>query len=207
MPAINFKNQFAEAVKNGVKRQTIRALRKDGRMPAKRGDILALYTGMRTKSCRKLLNARCSDVRPIELHAALVIVDGGDGWIRTRPDLDNFARADGFRDWSDMAAWFDKTHGLPFEGVLIQWDELRDSSSENGDEFQRRVDAGECCRAGRDGDCIHPECPQNRDGEPHATGRHCPLDCKCTVCGLDSGECDCPDGTQRKACTFVSRRL
>lgn len=32
------------------------------------------------------------------------------------------------------------------------------------------------CHADRDGDCIHMECPQNRDGEPHATGRHCPLD-------------------------------
>lgn len=32
------------------------------------------------------------------------------------------------------------------------------------------------CRAGRDGDCYHPQCPQTRDNEPHATGRHCPLD-------------------------------
>lgn len=32
------------------------------------------------------------------------------------------------------------------------------------------------CAAGRDGDCINAQCPQLRDGEPHATGRHCPLD-------------------------------
>lgn len=32
------------------------------------------------------------------------------------------------------------------------------------------------CQAGRDGDCIHPLCPQNRDGEPEKSGRHCPLD-------------------------------
>lgn len=32
------------------------------------------------------------------------------------------------------------------------------------------------CAADRDGDCSHPQCPQARDGEPHATGRHCPLD-------------------------------
>ena len=31
-------------------------------------------------------------------------------------------------------------------------------------------------QADRDGDCIHPLCPQHRDNEPHATGRHCPLD-------------------------------
>ena len=32
------------------------------------------------------------------------------------------------------------------------------------------------CQAGRDGDCIAPQCPQLRDGEPKASGRHCPLD-------------------------------
>lgn len=33
-----------------------------------------------------------------------------------------------------------------------------------------------------DGDCAWPKCPQIRDGEPAATGRHCPLD----VSGGDS---------------------
>lgn len=32
------------------------------------------------------------------------------------------------------------------------------------------------CAAGRDGDCVHPQCPQRRDGEPLKSGRHCPLD-------------------------------
>lgn len=32
------------------------------------------------------------------------------------------------------------------------------------------------CQAGRDGDCIAKQCPQLRDGEPRATGRHCPID-------------------------------
>ncbi|HEU6454004.1 MAG TPA: hypothetical protein VN201_00915 [Roseateles sp.] len=32
------------------------------------------------------------------------------------------------------------------------------------------------CAAGKDGDCTHSQCPQLRDGEPKATGRHCPLD-------------------------------
>lgn len=31
------------------------------------------------------------------------------------------------------------------------------------------------CHAGKDGDCIWPECPQLRDGEPAATGQTCPL--------------------------------
>jgi hypothetical protein len=32
------------------------------------------------------------------------------------------------------------------------------------------------CAAARDGDCTHSQCPQLRDNEPNATGRHCPLD-------------------------------
>ncbi len=36
---------------------------------------------------------------------------------------------------------------------------------------------GERCHAQKDGDCDWEGCPQSRDGEPHATGRHCPYDC------------------------------
>lgn len=32
------------------------------------------------------------------------------------------------------------------------------------------------CHAGRDGECNWASCPQTRDGEPHLSGRHCPLD-------------------------------
>ena len=32
------------------------------------------------------------------------------------------------------------------------------------------------CRAGSDGDCEWKDCPQLADGEPHKSGRHCPLD-------------------------------
>jgi len=32
------------------------------------------------------------------------------------------------------------------------------------------------CAAGRDGECSHAQCPQLRDREPAATGRHCPID-------------------------------
>lgn len=32
------------------------------------------------------------------------------------------------------------------------------------------------CNAGMDGECLWEGCPQLRDNEPHATGRHCPID-------------------------------
>ena len=31
------------------------------------------------------------------------------------------AKADGFGSWEEMLDWFEKTHGLPFEGLLIRW--------------------------------------------------------------------------------------
>jgi hypothetical protein len=34
----------------------------------------------------------------------------------------------------------------------------------------------ERCHAARDGDCFAKTCPQLREGEPHRSGRHCPLD-------------------------------
>jgi hypothetical protein len=43
----------------------------------------------------------------------------------------------------------------------------------------------EHCRAHKDGDCFWEGCPQLRDNEPHATGRHCPYDHFCYLCGED----------------------
>jgi hypothetical protein len=54
MPAYNFQKQFAPLVQSGEKRQTIRTLGK--RSHAQPGNKLQLYTGMRTKQCRKLVD-------------------------------------------------------------------------------------------------------------------------------------------------------
>ena len=40
----------------------------------------------------------------------------------------------------------------------------------------RETDENKWCKANRDGECDHKICPQIKDGEPNATGRHCPLD-------------------------------
>jgi hypothetical protein len=120
MPALNFQKKFAPAVEAGTKCQTIRAERKDGRMPAKTGDTIALYTGMRTKACRKLADVECISVEMIR------IARGDSGFIYVSVDLRpqspmNVAQADGFADAIEMGEWFEKTHGLPFMGHLIRW--------------------------------------------------------------------------------------
>ncbi len=64
MPAINFKAQFASDVELGIKRQSIRPR---GKRVYKVGDKLTLYTGQRTKACRKLGTAIISEVFDIDI--------------------------------------------------------------------------------------------------------------------------------------------
>jgi hypothetical protein len=113
--AYSFKSRFADAVASGAKRQTIRANGK--RRHARPGEALQLYTGMRTKDCRKLRDAVCV----ISTYCAIYddrITTGKHPSI----DLDEFAQRDGFADFTDMTDWFRETHGLPFIGQLIVWE-------------------------------------------------------------------------------------
>lgn len=115
MVAINFKKQFVADVESCRKQNTIRA-----KARCKPGDKLQLYYGMRTKVCRKIMDATCLNVQPI------VIVSAGhvrlNGFSMNEKDLQAFARADGFANSADMAEFFDREHdGLPFAGYLISW--------------------------------------------------------------------------------------
>ena len=117
MVAFNFKSRFACAVARGTKRQTIRAYRKDGRDPAP-GCRLQLYSGMRTKHCRKLGDAVLAS------RERIVIADDGikvGGRVLDARERHELAVADGFADWPGMRDFFAETHGLPFEGYLYRW--------------------------------------------------------------------------------------
>lgn len=130
MVVLNFKAQFADDVEVERKRRSIRAPRKDGRDP-KPGDKLQLYTGMRQAGCRKLRDAVCWRVRPVEIDYTGITLAGkrlyaGDApAYQGSPDPEaydgDFARADGFNGFPDMADWFAAQHGLPFSGLLIEW--------------------------------------------------------------------------------------
>ena len=115
MVAYNFKKQFAEDVESGRKRQTIRA----GEPRCKPGDALQLYTGQRTKACRKLRDATCARVRAVTIEqCGTVKVDG----LPARGSMvDELARADGFENGHDLRLWFFNTHGSPFNGHIVNW--------------------------------------------------------------------------------------
>lgn len=114
MVAINFSPQFAEAVAAGRKTQTIRQSAR-----ATTGRALQLYTGQRTKDCRKLADAVCVDCTSVKLTARGATL--GDT-SRFPGDRDDFARADGFEDYAAMWKWFSEryeTHS--FAGYIIRW--------------------------------------------------------------------------------------
>jgi hypothetical protein len=122
MVAYNFKQQFAEAIRSGKKNHTIRANGK--RRHANAGELLQLYTGMRTKHCRKILDKDpvCDgsleiliDVLPDRIDSIIV---GGF----PIEDLNGFAVSDGFESIAAMHKFFFEMHGSGrFAGTLIEW--------------------------------------------------------------------------------------
>lgn len=123
MVAYNFQARFADAVACGDKVQTIRKRRASGH--AKPGDAVQLYTGMRTKQCRKLADATCVLSTYCAIREDSVTLGN-----HPRVDLDAFAEWDGFESFDDMKSWFREVYGLPFIGQLVRWS--LDDSKEPG---------------------------------------------------------------------------
>jgi hypothetical protein len=126
MVAYSFKKQFGPLILAGTKAQTIRADRAGRSRHARPGELVQLYTGMRTRQCRKLGEARCDEVLPIKMDLIVGLVVAGDGWIREPKDLHSFAQRDGFSDWWELVAFWTAEHpGVDlFKGVLIRWQPL-----------------------------------------------------------------------------------
>lgn len=128
MPAYNFKAQFAPAVEAGHKLCTIR-----GRA-AKVGTTAYLYTGMRTKACRKLGQGRIVHCANITLGYSesgaprAIFGEHHIGYTEFR----ELAEADGFATPRDMVDFFRdqyKTIMLVagggtdvFSGFMITWE-------------------------------------------------------------------------------------
>lgn len=113
-----FKPQFAGAVLSGEKCQTVRPVPK--RMP-KPGDRISLrcWTGKPYRSKQRILrDAEISRIEFVEIAHDRIVIAGRK---LTSAGEWAFARADGFNTPQDMLEWFNVTHGLPFIGVVIYW--------------------------------------------------------------------------------------
>ena len=115
MTALSFKARFAGPVERREKRQSIR---QKNRFAV--GKPIQLYTGMRTKACRKLVaeDPICTAIDAVTVAPDFVSIGG---WRLASGDLIDFARADGFATVADFKAFF-IVDGAPFDGFLIRWD-------------------------------------------------------------------------------------
>ena len=128
MPAFSFKKQFVAPIQAGTKKHTIRGERKDGRVPAKVGDDLSLFCGMRTKGCFRILpgTGPCTKVERItiedlnyhcdEMYTRRVCIDGN---LLDRSECQRLAQSDGFPDFGRMMMFWEGR--LPFKGHIIHW--------------------------------------------------------------------------------------
>lgn len=121
MPGMGFQRRFAELVRSGEKRHTIRL---EGRKPIAAGDDLFLYVDRRRPTQELLLYTSCSSVRPMMRHEpgrwAYRDVEGG---MLSPLDLEHLARGDGFAGRHEFDAFFSDQYGdelLP-RLQLITW--------------------------------------------------------------------------------------
>ncbi len=117
---------FAEAIVAGRIKHTIRAARK---YPDKPGDTLYLYTGLRTKEAKLLMEVVCVKVEQVNIWPIIralgslktmgITIDGAE---LDDSECEHFARRDGFRDLKEMMKfWTTPKNRLPFSGHIIYW--------------------------------------------------------------------------------------
>lgn len=121
MVAYNFSKQFVDRIRDGSKTHTIR---KNGkRRHARPGERLQLYTGMRTRGCKKILDdPLCIRVATVRIEVGTVTIASIEVDDEPVDDLAAFARDDGFAALAEMWMFWLVFHGMgTFEGSMIFW--------------------------------------------------------------------------------------
>lgn len=121
----NFQRRFVPKILSGEKTHTIRAIRAH---PDKAGNVLHLYTGLRTKKAKLLMREPCVKVEEISILLApenFLDDDIGcvfvkvDGVTLHRTECEALAVRDGFKDFDEMMEFWEGR--LPFRGHIIHW--------------------------------------------------------------------------------------
>lgn len=117
MVAFNFQSNFSAPIESQQKIQTVRSKQR-----AFAGDVLQLYTGQRTKLCRRLLPGKTVVCAVSDYcHLAPGEITFGDKSLHPE-NLDDFARMDGFCDYNEMMAWFQERYNQRhFVGWVHRW--------------------------------------------------------------------------------------
>ena len=123
MPALSFKKEFAKMIEQGEKTQTLRLPRK---IPIKFKDKLYLYTGQRTKQCRKLGEGIVNEMPfTIGMHLNLEPPKIGCSAFDVHR-IENLSQRDGFKNDYEMFSWFQKQYGKkPMTFNVIRWEVIK----------------------------------------------------------------------------------
>ena len=125
---LGFKKQFVAAVANGTKPHSIRAGKR-----WREGMNIQFYTDVRQRTMRKIrpdgvaqevLDCFIEDSRQLGTKMFLPRICLA-GRMLMANECQELARNDGFPDFARMLEWFRANHGLPFDGQLIHWTDLR----------------------------------------------------------------------------------
>jgi len=132
MVAYSFKAAFVPAITARTKRQAIRLPRARHAQP---GERVQLYSGMRTRSCARIIpDPVCIGLDRVVIDTRQTVHVEVNGIVLSPgEEMDAFARADGFGDalGTDacpsriFARWWSMTHGraLHEDLVLIRWED------------------------------------------------------------------------------------
>lgn len=118
MGLYNFQSRFVPKILAGEKTHTIRAVRAH---PDKPGNLLHLYTGLRTKKAKLLMRVLCVKVEEVHIR----LVNGWDAGIGVDlidlndSECEALARRDGFQNFAEMMEFWKER--LPFRGHIIHW--------------------------------------------------------------------------------------
>lgn len=115
MPSFNFKPEFVPDILANKKGGTIRMTQR-----CKPGQTMFLFTGMRTKKCKRIGTKPCVGVMPIQVTESRFLLL--NGVYLGLQDSNDFAKADGFRDLDAFFKFFENQYGLPYSGWWHVWD-------------------------------------------------------------------------------------
>lgn len=119
MVAFNFKEDFAPKIEAGEKISTIRKTAR-----CKPGDLMQLYTGQRTKKCRKIGEKKCIAVVEICINRDTL-------WSFPKRRSEDkplpipnrrLHEMEGFLNMEEMLKFFEDHYGLPFTGFWHVWE-------------------------------------------------------------------------------------
>ena len=117
MPAYNFKKEFVPRILDGSKPHTIRGRRK---RPTRVGDVLYLFTGLRTKQCRMFAISECVKVERIAIYPDSQMIGVNYAWLNYI-QISELAVRDGFANARDFFKFFEDHYDLPMSDFEIIW--------------------------------------------------------------------------------------